>query len=215
MNYVIGNWKSNKTVEEARKWLNNFSKLYRPHDNTQVILCVSYIHVPLMRGVPFSLGVQDISPFDQGAYTGEIAVSQLDGLVEYCLVGHSERRKYFNEDDKLLEAKIKQAKESGIEPIFCVQSADISIPSQVEIVAYEPVDAIGTGKPADPVECCNIIKKIKRERSNVKTGIYGGSVNSENIATFFSQSDIDGVLPGGASLDAEEFAKIIENASKN
>ncbi|MGH7203545.1 MAG: triose-phosphate isomerase family protein, partial [Candidatus Levyibacteriota bacterium] len=158
------------------------------------------------------IGAQDISPFASGAYTGEVNANQIKEFAQYAIIGHSERRKYFREDDEMLIKKVRMALAEGIIPIFCVASADTFIPEGVELVAYEPLFAIGSGKADTPEDAEEIARAIKEKNADVKTVIYGGSVNPENVHSFTSMPSVDGVLPGGASLDTQKFTQLITNA---
>ena len=157
------------------------------------------------------MGAQDISRFEQGAYTGEVAASQLGAICQYAIIGHSERRQNFKETDQDLQSKVKNAKNANIEPIFCVQDENTKIPNGVKIVAYEPVFAIGTGNPDTPENAKSMSGKLKSLSEYVV--IYGGSVTSANVKSFLEKDVLDGVLVGGASLDASEFIKILESAT--
>lgn len=220
MKYIIGNWKSNKNSKQAREWIEQFAKLYKYSENVKVILSPSLSHTVEIKqyvskkNIQISLAAQNISPYKQGPYTGEISAEQLADLVEYVIIGHSERRNYFNENDNLLEQKVQRALENNILPIYCIRSDSEFIPSSVKIIAYEPVEAIGSGQPQDPAVADAVIQKIKTNCENVKIGIYGGSVNVKNADLFLKAFNIDGVLPGRASLDAYEFTKIIQKASQ-
>jgi triosephosphate isomerase (TIM) len=185
-------------------------------------------------------GAQDISPHDEGAYTGDVSGPMLSKLgCQFVLAGHSERRRYHGEDDALVNAKVKAALRSGITPVLCVGETlevrqdggqisytltqldgglDGVAAEQVAgmVVAYEPVWAIGTGEvatPQDAQEICGAIRgrvsAVHGDAAAVSARIlYGGSVNSENMAAIMAQPDIDGGLVGGASLDAGEFVRI-------
>ncbi len=157
------------------------------------------------------LAAQDVSPFATGAYTGEISAAQIKEFAEWVIIGHSERRKYFGETDVMLEEKVKQANEAGLQIIFCVQDETTSVPQGVHVVAYEPVWAIGTGKTDSPENANAVISKIK-DKTHVNICIYGGSITHENVKSFVDMPSIDGVLPGGASLDPEKFSLLIRSA---
>ncbi len=222
--YLIGNWKSNKTVDEAVSWMTDFRTFYKKQPlvetKVKVVLCPAAIHLTTLKSLielhqlPISLGLQNLSYFDQGAYTGEIAASQVTSLVQYAIIGHSERRKYFGETDKNLVAKLKLAKANGIEPIYCIQDADMPLPAEVNFVAYEPVWAIGTGKPATPEHVDEVATKILQAAQRDLTIIYGGSVTDENVADYTKLEHVNGVLPGGASLKANVFYQMILNAQQ-
>jgi triosephosphate isomerase len=184
-----------------------------------------------------SLGAQDLSPHDSGAYTGDISGSFLAKLdCKYVLIGHSERRQYHGEDDTVVQSKVAAAFKHNLIPIICVgetleelesegQSA-VPIRQALEalgghqelgefVIAYEPVWAIGTGKIATPEQAASVagaIRSAVRENFGEQAGnckiLYGGSVKANNVAGFMQHEDVDGVLVGGASLDAEEFSGI-------
>lgn len=208
--FIAGNWKSNKILPEAEDWI---SKFHTVSDNCTIVLCVPFTVLPIFaqKNPSFSLGAQDVSPFPEGAYTGEVSARQIKEFADWVIIGHSERRKYFNETDGMLESKVKEAKATGLKVIYCVPDDKTAIPAGVDVVAYEPVWAIGTGKSDTPENANAVIGAIKA-KSQVTTVIYGGSVTAENVASFVGMSAIDGVLPGGASLDPEKFAALILNA---
>jgi triosephosphate isomerase len=187
-----------------------------------------------------SLGAQDVSPHSAGAYTGDVSAEFLKKLdVGYVLVGHSERRHGHGETDDLVAAKAAAVAASGMIPLICVgetaedleQHGAASIPlAQLEaaisalpkgatfVVAYEPVWAIGTGTSATEAqaeEVCVALRTRLSELVGVDQAtatriLYGGSVSSQNVAGFMRQPNIDGVLVGGASIDSQEFARIVQ-----
>jgi triosephosphate isomerase len=159
----------------------------------------------------FALGAQDVSAFGDGAYTGEVSARQIKELADWVIIGHSERRKYFSETDELLAKKEEQAKSAGLKIIYCVPNDSTDIPKGVDVVAYEPVWAIGTGKSDTPENANAVIATIKAT-SQVPVVLYGGSVTAANVASFVGQPSIDGVLAGGASLDPVTFSDLIGNA---
>lgn len=220
MKYIIGNWKSNKTTQEALIWINDFAKLYTPSENTKVIIAPGFMQIPAMfklirkHNLKLELAGQDISQFQKGAYTGEVNAIQLAEFAQYCLVGHSERRNNFGETDEILAQKVILAKACNIEPILCVQSANTPIPEEVNIVLYEPIEAIGSGHADSPEHANHALGQIKTKYSHVHVGIYGGSVKPDNAINIINQPAIDGVGVGGASLKPDLFAEIIKNASK-
>lgn len=211
--FIVANWKSNKTILQAKEWLEEISNI----ENKEIIICPSFILLPLIRSsiiehqLPFKVGAQDISAFDEGSYTGEVNGSQIKEFADYVIIGHSERRQYFSETDEIIFKKVEMAKKYNLTPIFCVQNENTPIPKDLEIVAYEPVFAIGTGNPDTP-ENAQKIAEIIKEKNNVKYVLYGGSVTSHNVHAFTSIESVDGILVGKASLDAKEFGEIIKNA---
>ena len=185
-----------------------------------------------------ALGAQDLSQHDGGAYTGDISGAFLKKLdVKYVLIGHSERRTYHSEDDQLIQAKTAAAFRHGLVPVICVGetleeleslgAAAVPVRQTIAalagheqlgdfVIAYEPVWAIGTGKVATPEEAASVCAKIRdaiaaehgTESADATRILYGGSVKAANVAGFLKSPQVDGVLVGGASLDADEFAGI-------
>lgn len=212
---VVVNFKANKTWDEITVWLDNVGKIAETFSGTIVIcpphpfLLSTYRKVK-SDNLKIQVGSQDISKFEQGPYTGEFAASQIAALCAYAIIGHSERRQNFGEDDETLAKKVENVKAAQIEPIFCVQAADTAVPDGVSIVAYEPVFAIGTGNPDTPENARVTAQKIKANGQYVV--LYGGSVTAKNIASYLEKGTIDGVLVGSASLDPWEFGQIIESA---
>jgi triosephosphate isomerase len=218
---IVANLKSYKNENEAKNWLETFKKVNDLRLDTAkkgVIVCpsftqlfsfFSYFASNNINGV--EIGAQNVSPFDEGAFTGEVNAKQIKDFATYVLIGHSERRKNFHEAQDLLVQKVDMALKYGLTPIFLIQGKDTVIPEAVKIVAYEPVFAIGTGIPDTPESADTVAGAIKTTRADL-TVLYGGSVKSANVRGFTDKPNIDGVLVGGASLDAEEFIKIIENA---
>ena len=216
--FIIGNWKSNETTHESKEWISAFpiSHLQSPHKS--IILCPPFSLLSEMKQLieekklPIFLGSQDFSAFESGAHTGEESPALLKEFVSYTIVGHSERRKELGETDTLIAQKVSMAKEFGIQAILCVQGKETPIPEGVTLVAYEPIFAIGSGHPDTPENAESVIQAIKETNPQVKYVLYGGSVTPENVSTFTQMPSIDGVLVGGASLDPEKFAQIIEHA---
>lgn len=179
-NVVAGNWKMNNNFDEAEELISEIATWLEDHmvDNTEVILCPPYIYMEMATDVSieshFAVGSQNVSQFDNGAFTGEISAKMLSDMdVEYCIIGHSERRKYFGETDEIIAEKIVKALKEEVSPIFCcgelkeeresgqhksrVKNQIIKALSKLTaedmdnvIIAYEPVWAIGTGLTASP-----------------------------------------------------------------
>ncbi len=183
------------------------------------------------------LGAQNLSEYDQGAYTGEVAGDMLvDVGCQMVIVGHSERRALFGETDASVARKFVAAEGCGLTPILCVgetleqREADVTldvIERQLQavidlagvdalasaVIAYEPVWAIGTGKTASPEQAQQVHTAIRNRLGDAGAEtriLYGGSVKAANAAEIFAQHDIDGALVGGASLNAEEFLEICQ-----
>ena len=241
---IAGNWKMNKLPNEAIDFIDRLTPLVKNTEN-EVIVCVPYtdLFYALLtaQNTNIKIGAQNMHWEENGAYTGEVSAKMLKSIgVEYVILGHSERRQYFNETDETVNKKVKSAFEHGLNPIVCVGEtleqresgkAEEIITMQAQkaldglkeeqvkntIIAYEPIWAIGTGKTATSEDANNAIKAIRDKicqiyGQNVGKSIiiqYGGSVKSTNCKELFTTSDIDGGLVGGASLDPEEFAKIV------
>lgn len=217
--FIAANWKSNKTIYQAEEWFRtiNNSLVTFNKEEKEVIICPPFTLLPVMKALiqeqklPIKLGAQNISPFDEGAYTGEINAKQIKELADYVIIGHSERRKNFSENDDVLERKVNLAIENNLTPIFCIQGRNTFIPKNAGIILYEPIEAIGTGVPDDPKNANGIAEFVKNSNP-ARVVLYGGSVNFSNVASFTRMSHIDGVGVGTASLDAKEFYEIIKNA---
>lgn len=220
MKFIIGNWKSNKNASQVEDWFVKFSSYYKHRDfqslNCKVVICPSYIHLYLAKklverhNLPIVIGAQDVSPFKTGPFTGEISASQLSEVADYVIIGHSERRENFSETNNVLKEKTKMAKKKGLSTVFCISNTNSYIPETADLVAYEPVWAIGTGKSEDPLKTEQIANQISKKGFPV---IYGGSVSNKNIIDYFSLKSLSGVLPGGASLDPKKFWEMIVNVS--
>lgn len=220
MLYIVANLKSYKTEVEAKQWLEEFKKikdLNKIFENKEVVICPSLTLLSLFKSfvlsnnLPVKIGAQNVSPFNEGPYTGEVNAKQIREFATYVLIGHSERRSNFKESEEMLFDKTRIALEQMLVPIYCVQDKDTQVPEGVEILAYEPVFAIGSGN-SDTPENAESIAKSFLERNTKHSVLYGGSVNSQNVRSFTEKENIKGVLIGGASLDAKEFIKIIQNA---
>jgi len=216
---IIANLKSYKNESEAKTWLDGFRKITELNlDLTQkeIIICPSFTQLFSFssyfstNNIQVKLGSQNVSPFDEGAYTGEVNAKQIKDFAEYVLVGHSERRMNFNESEDMLASKVSIALKYELNPIFLVQGQEYLVPQGVQVVAYEPITAIGTGTPDTP-ENADAMAAMIKSGNNVQV-LYGGSVTADNVKSFTSKTNIDGVIVGGASLEAEEFIKIIQNA---
>lgn len=223
--YVLGNWKSNKTITEAKDWIKTFAQqASKIPKHVTTILCPGFHHLQLFdKGLfPVSIGAQNVSAFASGAYTGEVAAPMLMGLAEYVLIGHSERRKHLLETDEIVANKTMQALTVGIRPVVCVsdlhqvESLHSAVPEfqQKGLLLYEPVSAIGTGQ-ADSPESANAMAMTIANVIGAVPILYGGSVVPENVQSFVKQEYIAGVGVGGASLDADKFMKVILSAGQD
>ncbi len=212
------------TSLEAKSWLAGLKIKDLGLMNKEIIVCPSFTDLPILKSLIINhksnikLGAQNISQFDEGAYTGEINGKEIKDLAQFVIIGHSERRKNFSESEDVVNAKIAQALNNELTPIICVSSIkqaeafqDTVKGNNQFVVAYEPLFAIGSGTPDTPENADQMAKSIKNILGEIPV-LYGGSVTSINISEFSKMPNIDGVLIGKASLDAKEFSKIIKNA---
>ncbi|MBD5301860.1 MAG: triose-phosphate isomerase [Bacteroides sp.] len=245
-NIVAGNWKMNTTLNEGVELANNVNTLLKDKKaNCEVIVCVPFTHLTSVNAVLepelVKLGAENCSEHAKGAYTGEISASMVKSTgADYVILGHSERRQYFGENNEQLLEKTKLALENDLKPIFCVGevleerengSYNDVVKSQVEalftltpedfskiVIAYEPVWAIGTGKTATAEQAQDmhahirnvIAEKYGKEVADNTSILYGGSCKPSNAKELFAKPDVDGGLIGGAALKAEDFMGIIE-----
>lgn len=241
---VAGNWKMNGQIQQVIQLTKELKELIESDISTQVIVMPPAIYIPLINELlgnsKIQLGAQNIYPQDFGAYTGEISAPMLkDYDCRYVLVGHSERRQYFNEDENFVAQKFHHVKDHGMIPVLCVGETLIErekgqteqvIAKQLLavcenskecfrecVVAYEPVWAIGTGKTASPEQAQEVHQFIRGLVGEINTSdaerltlLYGGSVNENNARALFAMPDIDGGLVGGASLNAKQFVEIVK-----
>ncbi len=245
---VAGNWKMYKTAAEAGEFVQQLKTLLKDVQGVEVAVCppftALYAVARELAGGKVALGAQNMHWEEEGAYTGEVSPKMLkEAGCRYVILGHSERRQYFQETDQMVNKKLKAALKWGFVPIVCVgeQLAEREagktaavVAGQMEksldglnseelagvVIAYEPVWAIGTGRTAQP-EDAQQVNSFIRELLAARAGrpaadkvriLYGGSVKPENIASLMAQPDIDGALVGGASLQADSFAAIVEGS---
>lgn len=215
--WVIANFKSKKNLAATLEWIDSVGSSLNRDNLLKVVVCPSFVSLAeakkriQVNNYPLLLGSQDLSTFPPGAYTGEEPAEHLKDLIDIAIIGHSERRTNFKEDEKLLGSKVTQAVGSGIKPLFCVQSQDTPIPENCVLIAYEPVFAIGTGTPDTPENANSVALQIKKKLNRDVEILYGGSVTSKNIKDFLKCENISGVLVGTASLDSQEFLNILSS----
>jgi triosephosphate isomerase (TIM) len=245
--FVAGNWKLHKTIAEAEAFIGALLPRVSSSEGVDVAICPPFTALQAMvdsaRGSRVAVYAQNMHEADSGAYTGEVSAPMLSELdVDGVLLGHSERREYFNETDQALQAKVLKALETGIAPMLCVgetederERGDTERKLRHQVmeglekvpkdrlhevaIAYEPIWAIGTGKVATPEIAQDAVAFVralvahfdKAAAEQVRV-LYGGSVKPDNAGELMAQPDIDGFLVGGASLEAESFAAIVEAA---
>ena len=242
---VVGNWKMQGSLVSVEALLGDLVSA-TPAAGVEVAVCPTYVHlaqaVSLCRFSSLTVGAQDCSHVQSGAYTGEVSPAMLAEIgCRWVILGHSERRQYQGESDVLIAAKLMSAAEAGLRPIVCVGetreqreagAAQAVVSAQLEgalkgqtnlaqlVVAYEPVWAIGTGLTATPEQAQQMhafMRVCLADIANVDSAatriLYGGSVKPDNAAQLFAQPDIDGALVGGAALVAADFLAIINAAA--
>jgi triosephosphate isomerase len=233
---IAGNWKMFKTQAESQEFLQGFLPyLEETPEDREVVLCPPFTDLNALsrnlHGSLIQLGAQNVHWEEYGAYTGEISAPMLTEIgVRYVIVGHSERRQYFGETDTTVNLRLKAAQKFGLLPILCVgetkQQRDtgatesliinqldkglVNVDQDNLVIAYEPIWAIGTGDTCEATEANRVIGLIRSQLTNPNVPIqYGGSVKPNNIDEIMAQPEIDGVLVGGASLEPESFARIV------
>lgn len=241
---VAGNWKMNGHMDQVIQLCSDLKKSVDCKTDTKIVVIPPAIYIPLVKELfedcPIFLGAQNVYPKDCGAFTGELSAPMLtDFNCRYVLVGHSERRHLFHEDENFVAQKFHHVKDHGMIPVLCVGETLIERQSgQTEqviakqllavtkeyadcfrdcVVAYEPVWAIGTGQTASPEQAQEIhqfirtwVAKHNESDAACLSILYGGSVNEKNASALFAMPDIDGGLVGGASLNAKQFLDIVQ-----
>ena len=240
---VAGNWKLNGSLDSIKQLVAGISAGAGDTGDTQIAVCPPFVYIPLVSNLladsKVAVGSQDISDHESGAFTGEVSGAMLsDFSCTYAIVGHSERRALYAEDDDFTARKFAAARKAGLTPILCVGetleereqgitegvvSRQLDAVIRLEgiaaigeaVVAYEPVWAIGTGKTASPQQAQDVHAFIRAKLADFDKTVadkvqilYGGSVKGSNAKELFSMQDIDGGLIGGASLAAEDFLAI-------
>lgn len=212
----IANWKSHKIPSQVEAF---FDTLHASAgeinwDNKKVIIAPPYpllgksVEAVKKTGLSISISSQDVSSFEEGAHTGEVAARLIKEYAEFAIIGHSERRESLHENDELLQKKVEQALSSGITPIYCVQNVTQQVPQGVTIIAYEPITAIGTGNPDDPTHIEEVFNTLHGTYPQT-TVLYGGSVTAENSEQFLVIPSLGGFIIGGASLEAGSFISLL------
>lgn len=249
-NIIIGNWKMNLTVHDASVYLHHLAGLVKVRRDVEVVLAPTTLALQSLSlqidRRQFKLAAQNCYWRDHGAFTGEVSASQLHGIADYVIVGHSERRHVFHETERDIRRKVQAALRNNLTPVLCVgeTSSDRSMNETADVlrdqltsglanvtgeelerlvIAYEPVWAIGTGDNATPHDVASAERVIRREIAHLYGKpaaaalrvLYGGSVTADSARGYVEIAGIDGLLVGGASLDAHQFAAIIEAAHKS
>ena len=242
---VAGNWKMNGSLATAADLAERLAQQRIDYGKVQVAVFPPAVHLPVvvhrLQQARIDVGAQNLSEHADGAFTGELSCAMLVDLgCSMVLVGHSERRAQFDEDNRRVAEKYAAAEALGLTPILCVGetlaereagatakviAAQISAVADrvgmdrlcAGVIAYEPVWAIGTGVTASPRQAQEVHAGIRQQlgaAGEITRILYGGSVNPENAEGLFAQPDINGGLIGGASLQAADFLRIIQLAEE-
>jgi triosephosphate isomerase (TIM) len=244
---IAGNWKCNMRLDTAYELASGLRERIDEVDGVEKVVCPPFVYVATVEVAlsmsSIKVGAQDVHWEDDVAATGEVGPQMLEEIVDYVIIGHSERRQKFCETDEMVNRKVKASLVVGLQPIMCVgETLEERQAGQMEgvlvrqtregldgvdlpeafIIAYEPVWAIGTGTAAtagDAEEAIGLLRRevaalFGEEKSATVRILYGGSVTAENIGEFISRGGIDGALVGGASLKVESFAGIVEEAAR-
>jgi triosephosphate isomerase len=247
--FIAGNWKMNKTVAEAEQFIAALLPPVAAVDGVEIVICAPFLALqPLVesaRGSQVEVYAQTMHEEDRGAFTGEVSAEMLAEIdVQGVVLGHSERRQYYNETDRALKLKVPKALAAGLTPILCVGETEEErergeterkLRNQVQeglekvpverlhevVVAYEPIWAIGTGKVATPEQAQEAVAFVRalvggfdKQAADHTRILYGGSFKLDNAEELLALPDVDGALIGGASLDPGEFAAIVELAAR-
>lgn len=220
--FVIANWKSHKTSDNCRKWLDEFAGVYRENSEVEIIIAPSMVSLESVRSHITQLGMknidvaaQDVSPYPLGSYTGAVAADLIKPCAKYVIVGHSERRRYFHESVQDVANKIMESSDSGLVPIVCVESIDIfsrmlslvDLESDKLIIAYTPVDALNFSIP----ESCEKVADAAGKITELLPGlpiVYGGAVHPDNAGQYCEVENLAGLFVGAASLEVNSFNNI-------
>jgi triosephosphate isomerase (TIM) len=245
--FIAANWKMNKTIAEAEEYIQALLPQVGAIGDVEIVVCPPYLALQALvdsaRGSSVQIYAQNMHEADDGAFTGEVSAAMLTEIdVQGVILGHSERRQYFNETDRALQQKVPKALEAGLVPILCVGETEEErdrgdterkLRHQVQealekvakdrlrevVIAYEPIWAIGTGKTAtaeQAQEAVGFVRALVEDQDKAAGQavriLYGGSLKPDNAPEILSLPDVDGALVGGASLQADSFAKIVEAA---
>jgi triosephosphate isomerase len=239
--FIAANWKMNKTIAETREFLRSVIPAVKDVDDVDIVIAPPFTSLAAageaLKGTNVQLASQDVFWEEKGAYTGEISPAMLlDTGCSHVIIGHSERRQYFHEDDAVINKKIRAAKKAGLSVIFCcgesleereanrtfdvigreVEKGLEGVDAENLVVAYEPIWAIGTGRTASPEQAQEVhafvrdcLRKLYGSAADDIRILYGGSVTPENIEILMACRDVNGGLVGGASLKPDSFAKLV------
>lgn len=246
---IIGNWKMNLNMHEASLYVHQLASQIKVRRDVEVVLAPTLLTIQSLslqvERRQFKLAVQNLYWRDHGAFTGEVSATQLRGIVDYAIIGHSERRHIFHESERDIRYKVQASIRNHIKPVLCIgETADERARGETRdvlhdqltsglanvtseefdqiIIAYEPVWAIGTGDNALPQDVKKAVDAIRGHvkhlygvtASKAVTILYGGSVTQHSAGDYLATDGVDGLLVGGASLDAQAFTEITDKAHK-
>lgn len=230
MKKIFANMKMNLTLDEIKNYINDTSSFKK-----DFVVIPTSIYIPYFIDNNYIVGIQDISKYDNGAYTSNVSAKQVKSMgIDYTLIGHSERRNVFNETLEDVNLKVKKGLENNLKIVLCIgekleqkdnykEILEEQILTAFEgvdkidniIIAYEPVWSIGTGLTPTNEEIetiTNYIKSVVNKKYNKDIDVlYGGSVNEKNIESLNTINNVSGFLVGGASLNKDKIYKIIES----
>jgi triosephosphate isomerase len=245
--FIAANWKMNKNIPETREFIRSFIPHVKGVTDTDIVIAPPFTALAAaaeeIKGTNVRLSAQDMFWEEKGAFTGEVSPGMLlDAGCKHVIIGHSERRQYFFEEDVIVNRKVKAAKKAGLGVIFCcgesleereagktfevikreVQAGLAEVGPDNLVVAYEPIWAIGTGRTATAEQAQevhafigNILGKLYGNDAGAMRIIYGGSVTPDNVDALMACKDVFGALVGGASLKPESFARIVTFKKEN
>ena len=246
---IIGNWKMNTTSEQGVALAQSICRNAQTNQTVDIVLCPPFTSIPLIHTViqntPIKLGAQNLNENPNGAYTGEISAAMIAEFAQYAIIGHSERRSIYGETNEQIAAKVNAACNANLTPIICIGEdaeerergkAERFVKNQLRnsignpqnlrnkknIIAYEPVWAIGTGNAATIEQIEYMVEAIREEVARIDTAetaaqtriIYGGSTTPNNIHQIAQSKSIDGALVGGASLKHSDFIAMIQSLTQ-
>jgi triosephosphate isomerase (TIM) len=238
--FIAANWKMNKTVPETREFIRSFVPVVKDIKDRDIIIAPPFTALAAasegLKGTNIGLAAQDMFWEEKGAFTGEVSPLMLiDAGCTHVIIGHSERRQFFSEEDAIVNKKVRAAKKAGLGVIFCcgesleereagktfdvikreLQMGLAEVGPDNLVVAYEPIWAIGTGRTATTEQAQEVHAFIGKTLTNLYGNdagamriIYGGSVTPDNVEALMGCQDVFGALVGGASLKPETFARI-------
>lgn len=242
--HIVGNWKMNQTLHEISEFFIEMTKM-KMDLKCKAWIAPQSLHIPILKEIAFTtgaiqVGAQNCSHADSGAFTGEVSPASLADMgVEFVIIGHSERRTIFKEDNEILNQKVLAALKHNLKVIYCVGETleeregnttfkvieeQLSVglknvpadKAHLLLIAYEPVWAIGTGKVATTEQAEEVhayIRSKLTQRAEETVILYGGSVKPDNIDSLLRMDNIDGALVGGASLKARDFKQLCTSGS--